>query len=48
MMIGWKIKEFKTREKMQEFINKNKNNIQYSEVFINNAYGIEYKKLLKI
>lgn len=44
----WKIKEFKTREEMQKFIDKNKNKIQYQEIFINNSYAIEYKKLVKI
>lgn len=44
----WKIKEFKTREEMEKFIDKNKNKIQYEEVFINNSYGITYKPLIKI
>ena len=44
----WEIKIFKTKEQMNNFINKNKNKMQYNEIFINNAYGIEYRKLLKI
>ena len=44
----WQIKTFKTKEKMENFINKNKNKMQYNEIFINNGYGIEYKKLLII
>lgn len=47
-MYGWKFKTFKTKEQMQNFINKNENKIQYREIFINNEYAIEYKKLLKI
>lgn len=44
----WKIKEFKTREKMLDFIGKNKDKMQWHEIFINNSYGIEYRKLLRI
>lgn len=44
----WILKTFKTREKMNNFINKNKNKIQYNEIFVNNAYCIEYRKLRKI
>ena len=44
----WEIKTFKTKEQMDDFINKNKNKMQYNEVFINNAYGIEYRRLKKI
>jgi hypothetical protein len=41
----WKIKEFKTREAMNKFIEKNRNKIQWHEVFIDNSYAIEYRKL---
>lgn len=44
----WKIKTFKTREKLLDFISKNKNKIQWQELFINNGYAIEYRKLRKI
>ena len=44
----WKIKTFKTNEDLQKFINKNKSKIQYSIIFINNGYGLEYKKIIKI
>lgn len=33
---------------MENFIKKNQNKIQWKEIFINNEYAIEYKKLLKI
>ena len=48
MNYGWQLKTFKTREKMENFIKKNQNKIQWKEIFINNEYAIEYKKLLKI
>lgn len=41
----WHIKEFKTKELMQKFLSKNERKIQYVEIFINNSYGIEYRKL---
>lgn len=44
----WRIKEFKTREEMENFIKRNENKMQYREIFINNAYGIEYKRLLRM
>lgn len=44
----WITRTFKTKENMQKFLDKNKNKIQWHEIFINNAYGIEYRKLLKV
>ena len=44
----WITKQFKTREAMNKFIEKRNGKIQWVEVFINNAYGIEYRKLLKV
>lgn len=44
----WRIKEFKTREEMLKFIGKNGNKMQWREIFINNKYAIEYKRLIKI
>ena len=41
----WQIKVFRTREKMEEFLNRHSGDIQYHEIFVNNAYGIEYRKL---
>lgn len=45
-MIEYKI--FKSKEKMEKYIEKNKNKIQWEKVFINNGYCIEYKKLIII
>lgn len=47
-MYGVRIKEFKTRKQFEKFWNKNQKKYQMTEVFINNAYGIEYKPLLKL
>ena len=44
----WITKQFKTKEAMRKFIDKNKNKIQYVEIFINNSFGIEYRKLRSV
>ena len=44
----WKIKIFKTEELKNKWIEKNKNKYRIDLIFVNNGYGIEYKKLMKI
>jgi len=44
----WTIKEFKTLEAKNKWLQKNSSKYQYVEVFINNAYGLDIKKLRKI
>ncbi len=44
----WKTKEFKTKEQMDAWVSKNNSKYQMQEVFINNAFGMDYKPLLKI
>ena len=44
----WEIMEFKTRTQMLKFIEKNRNRIQWEEIFIDNGYAIEYRKLRRI
>ena len=44
----WEYKNFKTRESMNKFIEKNKNKIQWNEIFVNNSYAIEYRKLRRV
>jgi len=44
-MNTWKIKTFRTIEAMHEFLHKNDGLIQFNEVYVNNAYAIEYRKL---
>ena len=44
----WQTKIFKTKESMQKWLNKNSHKIQYQVIFVNNAYGIEYRKLHRI
>lgn len=44
----WRIKTFKTKQAMEKFLDKNGHKIQWVEIFVNNAYGIEYRKLRHI
>lgn len=44
----WIGKTFKTRLDMNAFIARNKGKIQYQEVFVNNKYAIEYRKLRRV
>jgi hypothetical protein len=44
----WTIKQFKTKEAMSQWLEKNQNKIQFTELFINNSYGLEYRKLRTI
>jgi hypothetical protein len=41
----WTTKVFKTREAMERWIKRNGHRYQYHEVFINNAYGLDVRKL---
>lgn len=43
----WIFKKFKTQLQMDEWILKNKHKIQYTIIYINNAYALEYKILKK-
>jgi hypothetical protein len=43
----WKIKVFSTLDKMQEWINTH-SNYQFVEVFINNGYAVEYRRLRRV
>lgn len=44
----WEVRTFKTKEQLDNFIERNKNKIQYDIIFVNNGFGIEYKKIIKI
>lgn len=44
----WKTKKFKTNAEKEAWIEKNKDKIQYTEIFINNGYAVEYKPLRQI
>lgn len=44
----WITKTFKTKEAMTKFIAKHGHKIQWEEIFVNNAYGIIYRKLHRV
>lgn len=41
----WQIKTFKTQQALDKFVAKYSNKYQIDIIFINNGYGIEYRKL---
>lgn len=41
----WNTKVFKTKESMTKWLAANDHKVQWNEIYINNAYGIEYRKL---
>ena len=43
IMINWSIKTFRTKEAMERFTTNNR--IQWHEIFINNGYAVEYRKM---
>lgn len=44
----WQTKKFKTREAMNRWLRKFESRIQWEEIFVNNAYGLTYRKLRRI
>ena len=44
----WICKRFDTRQELEKFIKEHENDIQYTEILVNNGYGVEYRKLKKI
>jgi hypothetical protein len=41
----WNTKIFKSKDTMQQWLARNDSKIQWVEIFVNNAYGVEYRKL---
>ena len=44
----WKIKAFKTQAELSRWLNSNRGKYQFVDIFLNNAYGVEYRLLRKI
>lgn len=44
----WKTRLFKTNDAMQQWISANGHKMQYQIIYINNAYGLEFKPLLRV
>lgn len=47
-MNAWQIRTFKTHGAMLKFLERNRGRIQWQEVFVNNAYAVEYRRLRRI
>jgi CHASE1-domain containing sensor protein len=41
----WIVKKFKSQEKMNAWIVKNEHKVQYTILYVNNGYALEYKPL---
>lgn len=41
----WEEKTFKTREAMQAWVKRNDHRMQWEEIFVNNGYGVTYRRL---
>jgi len=44
----WEIKIFKTEKSLKNWLEKNKNKYQIIQVFVNNSFALEVKRLRKI
>lgn len=44
----WQTKLFKNRQAMEKWLAINSDKIQWEEIFINNGYGLTYRKLRTI
>jgi hypothetical protein len=45
MQYGWQYKIFKTQKAMDKWLQKNEPKIEWVEIYVNNAFAIEYRKL---
>lgn len=46
--IMWQIKAFKTQAELTRWCQRNYGKYQFVDVFLNNAYGVEYRPLRKV
>lgn len=44
----WQIKKFKTQQAMAEWLAKRDGKIQFVEVFVENGWAVEWRKLRRI
>jgi hypothetical protein len=44
----YQIKSFKTREQLNSWIEANGSKMQWQELFVNNAFAVEYRALRQI
>jgi hypothetical protein len=48
MTTMWRTKTFKSREAMSRWLKRQEGRIQYQEVFVNNAFAVEWRWLRRI
>jgi len=44
----WTFKAFKTKQVMDKWLSRKAGKIQYVEIFINNGYAVEYRRLRRV
>jgi hypothetical protein len=44
----WKTKTFNTQDELKRFLKRNYGKYQFIEIFVDNAYGVEYRQLKHI
>lgn len=44
----WMTKTFKTKAAFDAWVERNGHKMQWREIFVNNAWGVEYRKLRRI
>jgi hypothetical protein len=44
----WETKIFKTKESFNKWVDTQGHKCQWVEIFINNAYGVDYRKLKRV
>lgn len=44
----WQVKTFKTKAAMNAWLARREGKIQYTEIFINNGFGVEWRSLRQI
>lgn len=44
----WQKRKFKTRKALESWLDSQAGKIQYRELFVNNAYCVEYRKLRQL
>ena len=46
--IMWQTKTFTTQDELKRFLKRNYGKYQFIQIFVNNAYGVEYRPLRRV
>jgi hypothetical protein len=44
----WQTKTFTTQDELKRFLKRNYGKYQFIQIFVNNAYGVEYRPLRRV